>query len=139
MARGRAFGFGRWSVGPYSHWRYEYVEALFLGQSELAGELTLPILTEIGAVLVARSSMPAQLSMDALLSLEGALVGNASIACEIRYYWETEPPPACGDDWAPGVPCEAAWAPAAGCDVGWVVQPPPPYACPEGTPGARRG
>ena len=133
MARGRPFGVWAYSFGPYSRWHQVVMDPLSLhGRGGLSrSELMLPILHLVSAKLSGRSHLSPLLTINAVINLEAPLAAQSGMQAPLRYFWEHEPPSECGDDWSPGMPCVVAWTPAAGCDVAWVVQPKPPFACPE--------
>lgn len=153
MARGRPFGVWAYSFGPYSRWHQVALEPLSLTSRGGINRplLVLPILHEISVTIVGRSRVDPLLNIRAELHLSGHLGARGSLYAPLRLYWEIEPPSECGDDWMPDEPCVAewtpvpgcvaawspvagkvpVWTPAAGCDAAWVVQPKPPYDCPE--------
>lgn len=153
MARGRPFGVWPYSFGPYSRWHQVAIEPLMLGGRAATNrpQLVLPVLHLASARLVGQSRVDPVLNIRAVMALSGALGARSGVYAPLRLYWEHEPPSECGDDWSPDAPCVAewtpvsgcvaawspvagkapVWTPAAGCDAAWVVQPKPPYDCPE--------
>jgi len=108
--RPRPYGLGPYGDDLYSHYRQpDLAPTIMAGRSQVRRAVTLRDVGFTGS-LQARSSTRARIVENAVVYV-GVLTGQSSSSANARLYWEHQPPSKCGND--------------------WVVQPKPPYVCPE--------